>query len=42
VTRGRLYRALVPGVLIALAVITLAVLVLASGVLVGLIPYPGR
>lgn len=36
------YRILVPALLVVLVLITAVILVLAGGVLVGLIPYPGR
>lgn len=41
-TRARAYRMLVPALLVVLAAIAAIVLVLAGGVLLGLIPYPGR
>ncbi len=41
-TRARAYRLAVPLLMAALAVGTLIVLVLAGGVLLGFIPYPGR
>ncbi len=41
-TRSRLYRALVPAALVTLAVVAAGILVLAGGMLLGLVPYPGR
>ncbi len=41
-TRGRLYRTLVPLALAVLAVITVVILILAGGVLLGIVPYPGK
>ena len=41
-TRAPLYRAAVPVIVIALGVVTLALLLLAGGVLLGIVSYPGR
>ncbi len=41
-TRARLYRTLVPLALVVLAVVTVVVLILAGGVLLGIVPYPGK
>ena len=41
-TQEKGYRMLVPALLVVLALITAVILVLAGGVLFGLIPYPGR
>lgn len=41
-TRARAYRLVVPAVLVALALGTVVVLMLAAGVLLGILPYPGR
>ncbi|HET6781743.1 MAG TPA: hypothetical protein VFH67_06580 [bacterium] len=41
-SKARGYRVIVPALLAVLALITVVVLVLAGGVLFGLIPYPGR
>lgn len=41
-TRARAYRTLVPVVLALVGLGTIVVLVLAAGVLLGLLPYPGR
>ena len=40
--RAPLYRAAVPVIVIALGVVTLVLLLLAGGVLLGIVPYPGR
>ena len=40
--RAPLYRAAVPVIMIALGVVTLVLLLLAGGVLLGIVPYPGR
>ena len=40
--RASLYRAAVPVIVIALGVVTLVLLLLAGGVLLGIVPYPGR
>lgn len=42
VTQARLYRLAVPLLLVALGLVTAALLLLAGGVLLGLVPYPGR
>lgn len=41
-TKARGYRMLMPVLLAFLALLTLVVLILAGGVLFGLIPYPGK
>ena len=41
-TRATFYRTAVPVLLIVLAVVTVIVLVVAGGVLFGIIQYPGR
>jgi len=41
-TRSRLYRLLVPAAVVLVAAGTLIVLALAAGVLLGVLPYPGR
>lgn len=41
-TRATFYRTAVPVLLIVLAGLTVVVLLLAGGVLLGIIPYPGR
>jgi len=41
-TRARAYRTLVPVALAVLAAVTAGVLIVAAGVLLGIIPYPGR
>jgi hypothetical protein len=41
-TRARGYRILVPVLLAVLTLVTIIVLALAGGVLLGVIPYPGR
>lgn len=41
-TRSSLYRLAVPIALVVLGAVMLALLVLAGGVLLGLLPYPGR
>ncbi len=40
--RARAYRFVVPAVLVVLALGTVVVLIVAGGVLLGLVPYPGR
>lgn len=42
VTRVRVYRLAVPLLLLGLGLVTAALLLLAGGVLLGIIPYPGR
>ncbi len=41
-TRAPLYRLAVPVMLVALAVVTVGLLMLAGGILLGIVPYPGR
>lgn len=41
-TQARGYRILVPMALVLLTLVTIVVLALAGGVLLGVIPYPGR
>lgn len=41
-TQTRLYRVLVPAALVTLALTAAVILVLAGGVLVGIVPYPGK
>jgi len=41
-SRAPLYRVAVPVILVVLGMITLALLALAGGVLLGIVPYPGR
>lgn len=42
ITRARFYRAAVPIALVILGILMVAVLILAGGVLLGILPYPGR
>ncbi len=40
--RAPFYRVAVPVIVVALGLITLALMLLAGGVLLGIVPYPGR
>jgi len=41
-TRALAYRVLIPALLVVVAVGTVVILILAGGVLLGVLPYPGR
>ncbi len=41
-SRAPLYRVAVPIILVVLGAVTLVLLALAGGVLLGIVPYPGR
>ena len=41
-TRAGLYRLAVPALLVTFAVLTAGLLLLAGGVLLGIVPYPGK
>ncbi len=41
-TRAPAYRAFIPVLLLVLVIVMLAIVMLAGGVLLGLLPYPGR
>lgn len=42
ITKAMLYRRAVPALLFSLAAVTVILLLLAGGVLLGIVPYPGK